>query len=368
MANPAHLAMLQQGIDRWNTWRREHHALRPDLCEANLLGVEMSGVNFSETNLQGAILTWANLSYANFRHADLRDAHLSRTDLSHTNFEGAVLVGTDLRWASLRGADLSEADVSEADLGEADLSQTNLSRTNFTHADLSGAHLGRASLIGTNLSGAMLIDCQIYGIAVWDVNLQETEQSNLMITLPRHPTITVDHLEMAQFIYLLLNNGHVRHVLTAITAKLVFILGRFTPPRKKILEALRKELRTYDYVPVVFDFDQPDSRDLTETVNTLAHLARFLIVDLTDPSCVPYEVATIVPHCIVPLQPLLAQEQAGQAFSMFHDLQRRYHWVLPIYQYQDLSSLLAALQDKVIEPAEQKAQMLDKQKQDFCSS
>jgi uncharacterized protein YjbI with pentapeptide repeats len=368
MANQAHLAMLQQDIATWNIWRREQRALRPDLRGANLLGAELSGVNFSETDLQGATLTWANLSHANFRHANLCDAQMSRTDLSHTNFEGAVLVGADVRWASLRGADLSEANVSEADLGGADLSQTNLSRTNFTHADLSGAHLGRASLIGTNLSGAMLIDCQIYGIAVWDVNLQETEQSNLIITLPRHPTITVDHLEMAQFIYLVLNNEHLRHVLTAITAKLVFILGRFTPERKGILEALRKELRAYDYVPVVFDFDRPSTRDLTETVSTLAHLARFLIVDLTDPRCVPYEVATIVPHCIVPVQPLLAQDQTGQAFRMFQDLQRRYHWVLPIYQYQDSTSLLAALQEQVIEPAEHKAQMLEQQKQAFTSS
>ena len=119
---------------------------------------------------------------------------------------------------------------------------------------------------------------------------------------------------------------------------------------------------------MLFDFEKPANRDLTETVSTLAHLARFIIVDLTDPSSAPHEVATVIPQTVVPVQPLLSQEPLmvdgkvveRRAYSMFKDLQRRYHWVLPTYSYTDQAHLLATLQEHVIAPAEQKSRELEK--------
>jgi hypothetical protein len=166
---------------------------------------------------------------------------------------------------------------------------------------------------------------------------------------------------MAQFIYLLLNNKEIRDVIDTVAKKAVLILGRFTPERKAVLDALREELRTHGYLPILFDFDKPSSQDLTETVSTLAHLSRFIIVDLTDPSSAPYEVATIASNHIRPIQALFhPSNEAKRVFAMFSDLIRRYHWVLPPYEYQDQAHLLASLQTKVIEPAEQKAQELEK--------
>ena len=49
-----------------------------------------------------------------------------------------------------------------------------------------------------------------------------------------------------------------------------------------MLDGLRDEVRRRDYLPVLLDFDTPASRDLTETIQTLAGIARFVIADLTD--------------------------------------------------------------------------------------
>ena len=117
----------------------------------------------------------------------------------------------------------------------------------------------------------------------------------------------VDNIEIAQFIYLLLNNQKIREAIDSITSKVVLILGRFTPERKAVLDVIRDELRKQNYTPVLFDFEKPN-RDLTGTVSILVHLARFIIVDLTDPSSAPHEVAMIAPQTIVPVQPLLLQE------------------------------------------------------------
>jgi hypothetical protein len=107
---------------------------------------------------------------------------------------------------------------------------------------------------------------------------------------------------------------------------------------------------------------------LTETVNTLAHLARFIIADLTDPSSLPQELYAIVPHCLVAVQPVLMQDDTRVEFAMFGDLQQRYHWVLPIVYYKNTAKLLASLYKRVIIPAERKAKELEKRKNKTSSS
>lgn len=45
------------------------------------------------------------------------------------------------------------------------------------------------------------------------------------------------------FIYLLLNNEEIRDAIDTIAKKAVLIIGRFTPERKFILEAIRTALK-----------------------------------------------------------------------------------------------------------------------------
>ena len=89
--------------------------------------------------------------------------------------------------------------------------------------------------------------------------------------------IIVDDLRVAQFIYLLLHNEKIRTVVDTNRKKAVLILGRFTEKRKAVLRRLWNELRKRGFLPILFDFEKPSGRNLTETVSTLAHLARFII-------------------------------------------------------------------------------------------
>jgi len=168
-----------------------------------------------------------------------------------------------------------------------------------------------------NLTKAILTNCFIYGISAWEIQLQGEIQFNLVITPPDQPTITVDNLKIAQFIYLLLNNTEIRDIIDTITSKVVLILGHFMPARKAILDTLRDELRKYDFLPVLFDFEKPHSRDFTETLRTLAHLSRFIVADLADPSSIPQEIQASVPGLEVPVRPILLE--AKREYSMFVD-------------------------------------------------
>jgi hypothetical protein len=181
------------------------------------------------------------------------------------------------------------------------------------------------------------------------------KQQNLVITSGDEPEITVDNVEVAQFIYLLLHNQKIRDVIDTITSKAVLILGRFTDERKAVLNALRGELRKHDYLPILFDFAVPATRDITETVSLLARMARFIIADLTDPSSIPKELEAIVPALAVPVQPLL--KGPSRPYAMFKDYWK-YDWVLPIHWYEGIEPLLATLAEKIIAPAEGKVNAL----------
>jgi uncharacterized protein YjbI with pentapeptide repeats len=420
MANPEHLQILQRGVAAWNKWRMDvwgimrvsrldlreadlretnlreadlHGAdltkavligadlreadlgwallTRADLTKADLHGADLhetnlEGANLHETNLHETNLHRANLHRANLTGAGLTKANLREADLRETNLEGANLWEADLHRANLHGADLRWADLWEADLTKADLTRADLTKADLHGADLREANLAGASLwkanicgstlVRTNFEGANLTGCQVHGISAWNVNLVGAQQSDLVITAEGETVITVDNLEVAQFIYLLLHNEKIRGIIDTLTAKAVLILGRFTPERKAVLDAMREELRHRNYLPIVFDFEKPASRDLTETISTLAHMARFIIADLTEAKSIPQELQRIVPALpSVPVQPIL--QVSAEEYSMFEDF-RRYPWVLETYRYQDLEEAIASLTEKIIAPAELKAHEL----------
>jgi Pentapeptide repeats (8 copies) len=302
MANDEHVALLKQGVAAWNAWRAKDPNIRPDLSRANLLARNLTGANLS-----GANLLWANL------------------------------VGAKLNPANLTGANLSGANFSFACLNK---------------ANLVGANLQTSTLVKTDLTGADLTGCHIYGISAWDLKLEGTKQQNLVITREGEPEITVDNIEVAQFIYLMLNNQKVRDVIDTITSKAVLILGRFTKERKPVLEALREELRQRKYLPILFDFEKPRSRNTDETITLLARIARFVVADISDAKSVLQELRAIVPDLSsVPVQPIILamQEEPG----MF-DFYRNFRSFLNVHRYASQEQLIADLGEKVIRPAELK--------------
>ena len=64
--------------------------------------------------------------------------------------------------------------------------------------------------MSTDLTGADLTGCRIYGVSAWGLKLEGAKQQNLVITHENEPEITVDNIEVAQFIYLMLNNQKIR--------------------------------------------------------------------------------------------------------------------------------------------------------------
>jgi hypothetical protein len=173
----------------------------------------------------------------------------------------------------------------------------------------------------------------------------------LVITPDEEAIITVDNLEVAQFLYLMLHNEKIRDVIETVTGRGVLILGRFTEERKAVLDAVKMRLRDFNLVPIVFDWDKPTHRDLTETVQLLASMSRFVVADVTDAKSIPQELSHIVPLLpSVPIRPVILARQLE--YAMFE------HWtgfgtVLPVFPYQDQQHLVENIEQQIIAPVKE---------------
>lgn len=335
---------------------------------ANLTGAYLRDSGLDGTNFSGANLTRANLIYSKCDNApvfkrpgdeDVPVLPLNEQDCPVYDFFSGKLIDASWDHVNFSGANLAEADLTGADLSGANLIgaslvSTNLGGANLSRADFSGAILRNANLIGTNLvgatlSGAVLSGCYVYGVSAWDLDVDSVkEQISLVITPPDESVVTVDNLEVAQFVYLLLRNRKIRDVINTIGRKAILILGRFSADRKAVLDALTKRLRQADYVPIVFDWEKPTARDLTETVQLLANLSRFVIADITDARSIPQELTTIVAGLpSVPICPVILKGQ--QEYAMFEHW-TRYPWVLPIHRYRNAIELVNEIESWLFEP------------------
>lgn len=302
MASPEHLEILNQGVDAWNAWRKKHPGNEPNLRKAELSGMDLQNANFNDTNLRRADLRETNLSGASFRRTDLRRAKLSDAAIHKADFTSAILVDT---------------------------------------------HFERA----------VITDCLVYGISAWNMKLVGAEQKNLIVSRKNEPMLTVDHLEVAQFIYLLLKNEKIRDVINTVGKKAVLILGRFYPPeRKEVLDSIADSLREFGFLPIIFDFEGSKNRDFTETIQILAGLSLFVIVDITNPKSAPLELQATVPDYQIPFAPII--QKGDRPFSMMANLQSKYDWVLDTLEYETREQLLAVLEDAIINPALEKHNQL----------
>ena len=115
----------------------------------------------------------------------------------------------------------------------------------------------------------------------------------------------------------------------------------------------RKSFEKNDLLPVLFNFEGPISRTKGETVSTLAHMARFVIADITDPKSIPAELERIVKMLpSVPIMPLILE--SDKEYALFEDIEE-YSWVLKPYQYKTSEQLFASFKEEIIKPAEDKA-------------
>jgi uncharacterized protein YjbI with pentapeptide repeats len=358
------LTLFAAGADEWNTFRKSYPSeplilsgidfermdlSQFDLHDVQIISCDMSGVKLRHANLEGA-----RLAYVVLDEADLYDAHFDNAFFWNVRAKRANCEAAIFAHATFYDTALNECNLTDAVFFTAACSDSD-----FTGSDFTGAWFGRTSLVNTKLDETVLVNCNIHGCSVWDVSLNGAIQRDLVVT-EGDPRVTVDNIEVGQFVYLLLNNQKIRGAIDSLASRFILILGCFSPERKETLNELRAELRKHNLAPVLFDFDKPPSRDLTETVSALALLSRFVIADLTDPRSVPHELASIIPHLrSVPIQPIILKGQ--NEYGMIRDLAVNNN-MMPIFRYRDNAHLIASVKTKIITNAERRVEKIRRQR------
>jgi uncharacterized protein YjbI with pentapeptide repeats len=369
MANPEHLKILKQGVEAWNKWREENPEVRPDLsgrsvvfegekfghanfCNTNFKGAILRDSRFYRAELHGAVLDEAVLERASFYKAKLNNSSFKQAKMWNARFLMARLEVADMTGAKLNGADLRDSIFYKVNFNGADLSGVNFSGANLCDCSFIESVLMNAIMVNTDLYGSTIIDSNIYGLTAWNIKKKSLTQRSLIITPSEEPKIRVNDLEVAQFMNLIRDNQKISSFIEATTSQVVLILGRFQKGRKEVLEAIKTKLSLLGYIPVIFDFDKPRSRSLTETIAILAKMSYFVIADMTKPKSIPQELSFIIPFTPhLPVVPII--QKRHQVYSMFEHF-RLYPSLLPIYKYESLEQLIENLEDEVIAPAEQK--------------
>lgn len=388
MALREHLSILRMGVPAWNQWRREHVVVVPDLRAADLRERDLAGAqltsadlrranltlaqlvhaNLIQATLEEANLTWANLHQANLTQANLRSAMLFKSRLSEAilrraNFSGASLIMADLERAEMEGANFHDAYLVETGLKEVSAKEVvfrharlngaclvgaNLIGADFTHADLTFANLTAADLSNARLSdavltGATLNGARVVGVSGWEVDLHATQQQDLVVTPEGRLRITVDGLDAAQYLLLLLQHpalGELGHPLRSTVA---LILGEFQGNRAEIRDIIAHALREEGYIPLTLYVEEETSRDLLGALRAVIPLVRVAYVDLTGKLFIRSLLEELSWRG-VPVQPLVHGLEENLHLMPFPSSRR----MLPLCLYGDASSLKEKMSGELI--------------------
>lgn len=293
-----------------------------DFSDSDMNMVSLRNCTFVNCCFDRARITFADLVDSHFQSCSFRNACMRVTSIGSATFDSCLFEGSDLSYCSAE-------------------------KTSFKGSKLINTRMEHMSLVSNDFSDTIIEGCFVYGISTWDMSLENAVQRELIISKDNESCITVDDIELAQFLYLLINNNKLRSVIETITSKVVLILGNFSPKRKIVLNAIRTELRRYNLIPVMFDFSAPKTRNLTETVLTLASMSKVVVADLTAQRSIPHELASIIPHHpSVVVFPIILEGE--YPYGMFNDYQS-YPWVRPLVQYREnrINELVARIVDSI---------------------
>lgn len=327
-----YISEIKKGSNSWNNFRNTDDGNQPVLRDINFASEfpnpqniyslpELDDYDFSNCDLHGC--SFRNGTYNNCK---FDNSSINWADLVDAYFDKCTFIDVSMRVSKIGNGHFVNCNFTNSAL-----SYCSAEDTDFTGSIFENTTLEYIRFVKCNFSETKINSCFFYGTSTWDIIADNSIQKNIIITKEDDNIITVDNIELAQFIYLLINNTKLRDVIDTITSKVVLILGNFSKDRKIVLDNIRNQLREYNYIPILFDFNKPTSRNLTETIITIGSMAKYIIADLSSPRSIPQELASLIPRLqSVKVYPIILKGE--KPYGMFSDFYS-YASVKPITEY-----------------------------------
>lgn len=359
------LALLNKGANSWNSWiedlkKNVHNIkLRSDKSLRNYQAYQISFsiATFPKMKFGRSVFTKYNFSRlkiqsSEFDNVEFNECNFFETQFNNSIFKKCVFNNCSFKKTYFIDANLSSSTFNNCMFIGSNLSKTNQYQTTYHNCTLLYTYLMFAHLVETYFYKSTIDSCKIYGVSTWGIKVEDSISKNLIIT--KHSDadseISVDNIEIAQHIYMLIDNKKIRNLITTLTSKVILILGRFTDARLDILEAIKDNIRNQGYIPMLFTFTPSTNRDLIETIFLMASISRMVFADITDPSSVSHEISEIVKNFpSLTVQPLLfdpvsddeEQEEVKEYATIEHF--KNYTWFKNTFKYYSKSHLTSKI-------------------------
>ncbi|GGG37263.1 hypothetical protein GCM10011344_42580 [Dokdonia pacifica] len=350
--------LIDQGAEEWNNWVKEltknvrgiklhsdkslrnYQSYHISLSIASLPKMKLSRRKFKQFDFSRLKIQSSEFNYVEFDDCDFFE-----TQFDNSKFNYCIFKNCTFKKTYFIGANLNYSKFNNCKFIGCNLSKTEQYLTKYDNCTILYTYLKFANLTETHLYKTTIDSSKIYGVSTWGIKIEGSISKNLIITNDiedNSSEISVDNIEIAQFIYMLIDNRKIRDVVTSLTSKVILILGRFTDERLEVLEGIKQKIRELGYIPVLFTFSPSLNRDLTETIQLIANISKMVFADITDPKSIPQELSTIIPNLpSLKVQPLLLE--GNREYAMFEHW-NRYPWVEDIFEYSSEQHLLSNVQ------------------------
>lgn len=344
MANKEHYKIFLQGPEVWNKWRADNPLIHPDLDgefifpffarkDPDILltkGERATSDQNLPFNFSNTSFHKATFEGAGFPNADMTNCYIYEADLSYARFPGADFSGSMMRKVYCKGTD-------------------------FSNGMFKNCVLNNATFIETNFSGAHIEGCNVYGVSAWEIAVSDkTVQKELFL----HPDnlagadlsndkklCMADDIALAQFVYFIQHDDGFGKSLKQLNSKSVLLLGKFREGGLDLLQSVAEWLRSKGYIPVIFDFNPTENKNIIENVVTMAGLSKFVLANLEGES-VPAELAKITANFRNPLIAWIHDDLHDSIYAMFKDVIALDH--VQYFTYTNQQNLDTQLEKEVL--------------------
>lgn len=321
-----------------------------NLEQATFLACRFRSCHFRDCNFGKAAFVGCRLRGVTFdgKRGRLERARFEKCRLSKVLFNDMHAVGVEF----IRSR-LAYCKFDAGKFGESKFLSNRLNRTTFHHCKMSDALFSRNYLKGCAFD-AVLVD----GIGAWSNRMDSVSRNSQNCLLGEKSAVHVHNLETSHFHSIVGNVGY-SHLIDEMCEKCVLLLGRFTGENSETVRRLKDALHAEELLPIVFDFEGPKSRNLTETVCILAHMSKFVVADITDQKSVGHELQSIIPRLAVPVVPIIRGD--APVFALFYDYATA-DSVLDLVRFASLDALSLMIKDRIVEPARSRCKQIEEKR------